>query len=406
MSTSLAYHTQGIIGFQHQSFTFSGGIAIQRLERKEFRCPQCFNFSVNIYPIRTRRIQGLPYGTKATFFELDIHRIYCSKCRCSSVENLPFTSHPKARITTALERTIIELRPEMTISAISRYFQLDWRIIKACEKRYLTKKFKHIKLKEVRYIGIDEIAIGHDDAGKTAYWTIVRDLDSGAVLHVDRGKDGEALRGFLKRLHRSKAKIELVAMDMGRAFISWVKKHLPLANIVFDHFHVIKLMNEKIDKARRKIAAKLDDNEKEVLKKQRFTLLRNAEDLSEEAIEHLKEIKETFQELADLHMMKEYLRSIYRVATSASSAEIALQFWIKIAKEIKSEELQKMVATLENHWDGILGFWQFGGATNAAMEGFNNKVRTLLRQAYGYRDHEYMRLKILDLPNNKLQVVV
>jgi len=94
------------------------------------------------------------------------------------------------------------------------------------------------------------------------------------------------------------------------------------------------------------------------------------------------------------------------VATSASSAEIALQFWIKIAKEIKSEELQKMVATLENHWDGILGFWQFGGATNAAMEGFNNKVRTLLRQAYGYRDHEYMRLKILDLPNNKLQVVV
>ncbi len=315
MSTSLAYHTQGIIGFQHQSFTFSGGIAIQRLERKEFRCPQCFSPSVKSYFIRTRRIQGLPYGTKPTFFELDIHRIYCSKCRCSSVENLPFTSHPKARITTALERTIIELRPEMTISAISRYFQLDWRIIKACEKRYLTKKFKHIKLKEVRYIGIDEIAIGHDDAGKTAYWTIVRDLDSGAVLHVDRGKDGEALRGFLKRLHRSKAKIELVAMDMGRAFISWVKKHLPLANIVFDHFHVIKLMNEKIDKARRKIAAKLDDNEKEVLKKQRFTLLRNAEDLSEEAIEHLKEIKETFQELADLHMMKEYLRSIYRVAT-------------------------------------------------------------------------------------------
>ena len=143
MSTSLAYHTQGIIGFQHQSFTFSGGIAIQRLERKEFRCPQCFNFSVNIYPIRTRRIQGLPYGTKATFFELDIHRIYCSKCRCSSVENLPFTSHPKARITTALERTIIELRPEMTISAISRYFQLDWRIIKACEKRYLIKNLYH-----------------------------------------------------------------------------------------------------------------------------------------------------------------------------------------------------------------------------------------------------------------------
>lgn len=405
MSTSLAYHTQGIVGFQHESFTFSGGVVIQRLERKEFRCPQCLNSSVKVYFIRTRRIQGLPYGTKPTFFELAIHRIYCPKCHRSGMEELPFTSHPKARITTALERTIIELRPEMTINAISKYFHLDWRLVKACEKRYLKKKFTHIKLKEVRYIGIDEIAIGHDDEGKTAYWTIVRDLDSGAVLHVDRGKDGNALKGFLKRLRRSKAKIELVAMDMGRAFISWVKEHLSQANIVFDHFHVIKLMNEKIDKARRKIAAKLDDKAKEVLKKQRFTLLRNAEDLSEEATEHLEEIKATFQELADLHMMKEYLRSIYRVATSAASAEIALQFWIKIAKEIKSEELQKMVGTLEKHWDGILGFWQFGGITNAAMEGFNNKIRTLLRQAYGYRDHEYMRLKIFDLPNRKLQVI-
>ena len=236
--------------------------------------------------------------------------------------------------------------------------------------------------------------------------TIVRDLDSGSVLHVDRGKDGEALGGFLKRLRRSKAEIELVAMDMGRAFISWVEKYLPKANIVFDHFHVIKLMNEKIDKARRRITATLDDKEKEVLKKQRFTLLHNEEDLDEEAAEHLEEIKNTFQELADLHMMKEYLRSIYRVATSEWSAEIALRFWIKTAKGMKSDLLQKMVGTMEKHWKGILGFWRFGGATNAAMEGFNNKVRTMLRQAYGYRDDEYMILKIYDLPNRKLQVVI
>lgn len=130
MSTSLAYHTQGIIGFQHQSYEFSGGVAIQRLIRKEFRCPRCFHSAVKTYPIRTRRIQGLPYGTKTTFFELDIHRIYCPKCSEATVEEIPFISHPKARITTAFERTIIELRPEMTISAISKHFNLDWRVIK------------------------------------------------------------------------------------------------------------------------------------------------------------------------------------------------------------------------------------------------------------------------------------
>lgn len=406
MSTSLAYHTQGIIGFQHHSFKFSGGIAVQRLSRKEFRCPDCFSSAVKTYPYRTRRIQGMPYGTKPTYLEIDIHRIYCPQCGRIFVEELPFLSHPKARLTTALERTIIELRPEMTVRAISKHFQLDWRIVKACEKRFLKQKFKHIKLKNVKYIGIDEIAIGHDAKGKTAYWTIVRDLDSGAVLHVDRGKDGNALKSFLRRLRKSKAKIELVAMDMGKAFIRWVSDHLPLAKIVFDHFHVIQMMNEKVDNVRRKIVANLNEDEREILKNQRFTLLRNEEDLSAEAAEHLEKIRSTFQELADVHMMKEALRSIYAVASDDYQAETLLRNWVNAAKLLQSDEIHKMAKTVETHWDGILGFWRFGGVTNAAMEGFNNKVRTLMRQAYGYRDHEYMRLKIFNLPNSKLKIVI
>ena len=141
MSTSLAYHTQGIVGFQHHSFQYSEGKVIQRLKRKEFRCPKCFHCSVNAHHYRTRRIQGLPYGGMKVYFEVELHRIYCPRCRALSVEELPFLSHPKARITKALERTIIELRPEMTIHAISNYFHLDWRIVKACEKRYLKRKF-------------------------------------------------------------------------------------------------------------------------------------------------------------------------------------------------------------------------------------------------------------------------
>lgn len=238
------------------------------------------------------------------------------------------------------------------------------------------------------------------------FWTIVRDLDSGAVLHVDRGKDGNALKGFLKRLHRSKAKIELVAMDMGKAFIHWVKENLPGGNIVFDHFHVIKLMNKKLDKVRRRTMARLDDKEREALKNQRFTLLRNVENLSDEANKHLEVIKTTFSELADLHMMKEYLRSIYRTAQNSNEAEIALLKWTEIARIIKSDELQKMVKTIENHWEGILGYWYFGGVTSASMEGFNNKVRTMVQQAYGFHDDEYMRLKIFDLPEQKPQAAI
>ena len=368
MSTSLMYHTQCVREFQHQSYQFSEGKVIERIVRKNFRCPECNSSAVNVYPIRTRRIQALPYGTMELYFEVDVHRIYCPKCGREFAETLPFLSHPKARITTALERTLIELRPEMTISALSNYFQVDWRTVKACEKRHLERKYKHVKLKNIKIIGIDEITIGKDDENKTAYWTVVRDLQSGAVLHVDRGKDGDSLEGFLKRLRRSRAKIEVVAMDMGKAFIAWVKENLQGASIVFDHFHVIKLMNDKIDNVRRKVAAEMDDEERKVLKNQRFCLLRNEEDLKPEAAEHLALIKETFKELADVHMMKESLRSIYSVAQNASQAEFALRQWCETAKLIESPDLHKMVKTLENHWDGILGFWHFGGLSNAAMD--------------------------------------
>jgi transposase len=197
---------------------------------------------------------------------------------------------------------------------------------------YLKCKFKRIKLKPVKYIGIDEIAIGHTEAGKPSYWTIVRDLDSGSVLYVDQGKDCNALRDFLFRLRKSKAKIEVVAMDMRKAFIHCVKENLPSAQIVFDYFHVIKLMNEKLDLVRRRIAAKMDAEERAILKNQRFILLRNEEDLNAEASAYLAKIKQTFQELADVHMMKEALRSIYVVAQNASQAEDALLRWVKVAQ--------------------------------------------------------------------------
>lgn len=128
--------------------------------------------------------------------------------------------------------------------------------------------------------------------------------------------------------------------------------------------------------------------------------------MNSEAKAYLYKIKQTFQELADVHMMKETLRSIYSVNQDASQAEDALLRCIKAALQIQSDQLQKMAKTILQHWDGSLGFWRFGNLTNTAMDGFNNKVRTMLRQAYGYRDLEYMRLKIFNLPDNNVKIII
>jgi len=400
MSTSLMYHSQGIQGFQHQSFVFEAGSIIERIERKALGCPFCHSAEVNAYDIRRRRVRGVPYGTMAVFFEFTVHRVYCRKCRRVGVETLPFLSRPDARITSAMERTLLELRPCMSIKALSDFYGIDWRVIKNCEKAYLSRKYKTIKMKHVKVIGIDEISVGRKN-GKPVYITVVRDLESGAVLHVGDGKGGDALKKFLRRLRTSKAKIEVVAMDMGKAFIAWVKAYLKEATIVFDHFHVIKLMNDKLDKIRRAACEKLDQEKRELLKNSRFLFLRNVEDLDTDASATLKKIKSVCEELANAHMMKEDLRAIYRNASSATAAEAALKNWCAMAKRLNSDHLAAMAKTIESHLAGIVAFWNHDKISNAAMEGFNNKIRWLIKQAYGYRDKEYFHWKIFDLPNLK-----
>jgi len=153
----------------------------------------------------------------------------------------------------------------MSISAISNYFNVDWRTVKNIEKKSLAKKYASVSLAGVRVIGVDEIYVG-----KKKYKTVVRDLESGRVLHVGNGKGGAALEEFGRRLARSKAEVETIAMDMSSGYSSWFRGKLPEATIVFDHFHVVKLMNDKLDAIRRRVAGNLEDDDLAKLKKNAF----------------------------------------------------------------------------------------------------------------------------------------
>ena len=130
----------------------------------------------------------------------------------------------------------------MTIKDVATHLDVGWDLIKDIPKRYLEKRFSHPRLKHIKRLAIDEISTG---AGHR-YPTIVLDLDSGAVVFVGDGKGTDALLPFWRRLRRSKASINAVAIDMSRAYIQAVRENLPDAVIVFDHFHVIKLYNDRL----------------------------------------------------------------------------------------------------------------------------------------------------------------
>ena len=390
------YYTQKVRGFQQESIKYFQENAEIRLKRTKHHCPHCGSTAVSVEPVRTRRIRGEPLGScREVILEFTIHRLYCHHCHHREIEHIPFLSHPKARLTKALERTILELRPHMSIQALASFYNLRWHTIKDLEKKQLKKKYSRIKTAHIKAIGIDEIHVGKGMQNQQ-FLTIVRDLQSGAVIHVGEGKGCSALAGALKKLKKSKLRV--VTMDMANAYYSWISDNFPKAHIVFDHFHVIKLMNDKLDSVRRRITAKMDESQRKQLKGLRFIFLRNNEDLPEDARMILKNMRGDFQDLGDAYMFKEALRSIYRQSKDSYHARMAFYRWCKMAEATEIPELMTMARTIRDKLDGIVTYWTFRHISNAKMEGFNNKIRWLIKQAYGFRDREYFKLKIYQLP--------
>ena len=155
----------------------------------------------------------------------------------------------------------------------------------------MKKRFSHPRLKPLKRIAIDEITVGKGHR----YLTIVLDLVSGAVVFVGDGKGTDALEPFWRRLKRSKTNIQAVAIDMSPAYIAAVTENLPKAVIVFDHFHVVKLYNDRLSDFRRKLFHQIkNERQKQVIKGTRWLLMKNPENLNPDRSEpdRLKEALE------------------------------------------------------------------------------------------------------------------
>jgi len=173
----------------------------------------------------------------------------------------------------------------MTLSDVAELTLLSWDTVKTIVKAHLAKDYGKPFLKGVRYLGIDEIHVGK----KGRFYTIVIDLEDGRILWANPGRGGAALRGFWRRLRLAKAKIRAVATDMSAAYWSAVLDHLPDAALVFDKFHIIKLMNERLDDLRRQMVREAEGPLKLRIKGTRFLLLRNPQNLQEDQIPKLDE---------------------------------------------------------------------------------------------------------------------
>ena len=244
----------------------------------------------------------------------------------------------------------------------------------------------------MKRIAIDEIYLGK----RHKYLTLVMDLNGGAIVFVGDGKGEQSLEPFWRRLSHSRAKIVAVAADLSPAYSAAIRKNLPQAQLVFDRFHLVKLLNEHLTELRRELHREATGQlQKQVLKGTRGLLLNRSGDLDPKRHEcqRLKEALRLNESLATAYDLKEGLGQVWQQAGKVSG-RIVLDHWIADAESSGIKQLMKFAHTRQTHREGILN-WYDHPISTGPLEGTNNKIKLLQRQPYRYRDLHFFKLKLL-----------
>ena len=226
-------------------------------------------------------------------------------------------------------------------------------------------------------IGLDETSRrkGHD------YVTVAVDLEERRVIHVAEGKDKaavEALKDYLVKKEVNTQQIKHASIDMSPSFIAGVREYFPKAEIHYDRFHVVKLLNEAMDRVRQ-----LERKEHDELKGHKYTFLKNTEKLSDKRKKELSELITLFPTLGKAYRLKELFSDLWDMETEEEATDF-LVHWCKEVEREKIEPFQNFLKTIKAHWQGIVNFCETG-INNGILEGINNKIQLAKRRARGYR---------------------
>lgn len=390
-TTSYLYHALGLVRYQHLRTEYRrGAIYYHVIKKKEERT--CTGCGARWDQLRMqggfeRCFRALPVGRRGQFVVLHGHFQYCRHCGRTLREPIDFAKGKRRRLK-VFERYVVELCRIAPIKHVALFLTVGWDLVKDIFKEHLSDKLRKRKLRNVRYLAVDEFSIrkGHH------YMTVVLDLETGQILHVHEGKDGNALIPFLEKLKRKKAKIMAVAMDMSPAYMQAVRQVFPEVDVVHDPYHVVTIVNRAIDETRRDMARQLSGQDKQVIKGSRFLLLRALESLKPSSLLRLMMLMEINEPLYAAYLLKEDLRTFWNLPNETLGAAF-LDSWIQQANSLGLHHLSKLADTLDRHRQGLLSYFKHRISTGP-LEGLNNKIKVLKRQAYGFRDMVYFKLRL------------
>lgn len=355
-------------------------------------CANCGHRCGHRYDKRVCRARDLSVAGWHLHVEFERWRVNCPECGGVHVERLDWLAK-NPRYTERFALHVGELCRGMTNKAVAELERLHDRTVKDLSKQYMAEQVRRVGMPAPRAIGIDEIAIrkGHH------YRVVVSDLDRGRAIWFGGSGRAEAdIDQFFADLGPKKStRIQLAVMDMWRPFRNSVAKNAPNASIVFDKFHIMRHLADALDQVRRDEYKRLQGQDRSYIKGQRYTLLSNRENLSLDGRKALKKLLIANKRLNIAYLLKESFGQLWSYHTERG-ARAFFERWKQSLRWQRLAPYQKFVAMIERHWDGIAAYCKLENKVSLGLvEGLNNKIRVIQRSAYGYRDEDYLKLKII-----------
>ena len=373
------------------NFTLNTGDIFLRQDarKKMLQCPYC-DYPMGAMRTSDRQALDLPLGV---LNKVTIHftapQGKCSQCGLFHTF-LPDGIEDNSRATERLKIYVSRFCRFMPVNKVATFFPISVNTARRWDKDVLQRTLAEPVLDDIYAILIDETSIGKGHN----YLTVVLNADTGEVLHLAEGKKKTSLEGFFEKLStEQKASIQAVGIDRSGSYQSVVKEQIPHAKIVYDKFHIVSNYNDVIDEIRREEWRQAEEKEdKEFIKGQRFNLFKNPWNLKFDQKKSLKDLLDMNENLYSAYILKDALKNLWTY-TSETWAGKYLDKWIGWANETGIDELIRFAKGLNRDRDGLLSYCKHK-ITSAKIESFNASIKRIIRKACGYRDMDYLYLKI------------
>jgi transposase len=363
-------------------------IVIEVKPRGRARCSRCGKKRPRYDRLPKRTWRHLDFGPWRVFLKAALSRVDCTTCGVT-VEQVSF-AEPRSGFTALFEEQVGWLLQRCDKTMIVNFLGIAWRTVGVIAERVVKRLRPPIDFTSLFAISVDELSWRKGQR----YITIVTDLERGRVLWTREGRSAETLAAFFQEIGAENcARIRYAAIDMSAAYAKAIGDFLPNAEIVYDRFHVMRLLSDAVDQVRRDEWRRLEGEERDAIKHTRYALLHRPWNVTPEQEETLAILPRRNARLFRAYLLKEAFAGIYDRLLHPGWALRRMNEWMSWSRRSRLEPFRKVARTIQDHLAGILAFFKTGFTTGRS-EGINTKARLATRQAYGFHSADAVRAMI------------